>query len=133
MQGMAHAGFLGVHVVEIVRIGVNLYRHILDHLETITLKPDALDRVVGHQAHLTDSQQVENLRTDAIIAFVGAMTEMDVCLHRVKAFLLQLVSADFIHQAYAPAFLTEIEYATAPFGLYHLHCLVELFTAVAPL
>src|SRR5438128_9262417 len=73
----------------------------------------------------------QNLRTYTVISFVGAKTQVNISLYGIHSFFLQLVSAKFIYQANAPAFLVHIKNNSAAFILDHLHCFVQLFATVA--
>ena len=133
MKVVAHAFFLGVHVAQVIWIGLNFNRDIFNHLETVSFKAYALDGIVCHQTHLSDTEEVEDLRADAIIAFVGFMTEVDICLNSVKAFFLELISSDFIHQAYTASFLIEVDYCPTAFFFNHLHGFMKLLSAITAL
>ena len=76
---------------------------------------------------------MQYLRAYAVISLVGAEAQVDVGVHRIVALLLQLVCSNLVHQSYAASLLAEVYDSAAPFLLNHLHCLVELFAAVASL
>ena len=51
----------------------------------------------------------------------------------IPTLFLEFVGADLVYQTYAPSFLVEVNDGTFPFGINHLHGLVELGAAVASL
>ena len=88
MQIVAHALLLGVHVAEVVGIGGYLNGYVFDNFETVSFKTDTFYRIVCHKTHLTYAEQVQYLSTHALVAFVGIMTQMYVCLYSIKALFL---------------------------------------------
>src|SRR5206468_7497226 len=62
----------------------------------------------------------QNLRSDAVIPQVGSKAKLQVGVHRIEPFLLQLVSLQLINEADAAAFLPHIE-QNARAGFVNLH------------
>src|SRR3712207_2240343 len=56
---------------------------------------------------------------------------MNIGVHRVIAFFLQLVGRHLVHQTYATTFLLHVNHNTFTFFLNHFHRFAELFTTVA--
>ncbi len=131
MEVVPHAFLFSVHVAQIIRIGLHLYRNVFDHFKTVAFESYALDGIIGHQTHLAYPEKIQDLRTYSIVALVGSVAEVYVCFYGIKTFFLKLVCADFVHKSYAPAFLTEVDYGSAAFRFYHLHCFVQLLAAIA--
>ena len=71
MQMMPHALLFSVHVALVVRVGSNLYRHILHNLQAVAFEAHAFGGIVCHQTHFLNAEHVQNLGTNAIIALVG--------------------------------------------------------------
>src|SRR5919201_3572354 len=91
--------FLGLQVAGVVRIGIDLERHLLDDLE-----PDALDamvfaRIVGEDPHLANAEVVEDLGADAVVALVDRQPERLVRFNRVHAGVLQGVSPQLVAES----------------------------------
>ena len=59
-------------------IGLDLQRKRLDDFEAVAFEADALDRVVGEQAHLLDAELLEDLSADAVVTFVSLVAEVKV-------------------------------------------------------
>ena len=131
MQFVAHALLLGEHVAAVVGVDRYFHRHVLDDFQSESFETFALDGVVGDEAHLLNVEKAEYLCSDAVVALVGLMAQVEVGVHCVEPFLLEFVGSDFLHQTYASAFLVEVEYGSPSFFFDHLHCLVELLSAVA--
>ena len=55
---------------------------------------------------------------------------MYVGIYGVVSLLLKLVGCNLVHETYAAAFLLKVDYGSTAFLVYHLHCLVELLSAV---
>ena len=49
-QIVVHFFFFGPHVSLVPTVRLDLYRHVLDDLDAVTLQPYSLDGVVGHKA-----------------------------------------------------------------------------------
>ena len=128
---MAHAFLLGAHVEGVVFVGGDFDGHVLDHLQPVGFESDALDGVVGDEAHFGDADAAEDLCAHAVVALVSFMAEVQVGLDGVHAFVLQLVGVDLVHQPDAAALLVEVDHHAAPFFFDHAHSHVELLAAVA--
>lgn len=130
MEVVAHSFFFGVHVEAVVFVGGDFDGDVFDDFESIAFESDSFDGVVGHETHFLDAEEVENLRSDAIVAFVGSVSEVDVCLDGVKAFFLEFIGFDFVHESDSTAFLVEVDDGAASFFFDHAEGAVELFAAV---
>ena len=74
---------------------------------------------------------IQNLRADAVVAFIGTETQVYIRFHRIFSLLLQLLRAYLIHKAYPSSLLIHIDDDPLSFGLDELHGFGELFTALA--
>ena len=87
-------------------------------------------RIVGDEAHRFNFEIVEDERGNVVLALVGLMTEREICLNRVVALILQIVSAQFVEQADAAPFLPQIDHhAASGFGD-EAHGFLQLLTAI---
>ncbi len=130
---MTHTGFLGLHIALVIGIGLYFERHYLGNLHTVAFKANTFHGIVGHEAHILDSQCVEYMGTDTVIAFVGLVSEMKIGVDRIKAVLLKLVCRYLIHQTDAAALLVEIYDSSPAFLLDQLHGEMKLLAAFATL
>ena len=133
MEVVAHALFFGVHVTEVVVVGLYLDGDVLDDFEPVAFESNAFDGVIGHQAHFVYAEKIKYLSTDAVVALVSTVAEVYVGLDGIKSLFLKLISADFIHQTDAATLLIEIDHGASPLALYHAQGLMELLAAVAAL
>src|SRR6266550_231270 len=78
----------------VVRIGFGPDRHLLDHFQTIALKPDNFLRVICEESEPSHAQIEKNLCAEPIIAQVSCVPEFRVGLYGIESFLLQLVGVD---------------------------------------
>ena len=131
MQRMMHLIFFRAHIAQVVGVGLHLDGDILHDGYSITLQSYALDGVVGHQAQALGVHGTQYLCTYAVVALVGIEAQVDICLHGVFALLLQLVSADLVHQSDAATFLIEVYQYAFAFLLDAPHSFVQLFAAFA--
>ena len=101
------------------------------NLHAVSFQAEDLARIVRNDAQFFHAEIGENLRTDAVIAFVDRQTERDICLHGVRALILQLICAKLVGQADSSPFLPQIQKdATAFFGD-NFHCAVALCRTIA--
>src|SRR6187549_2018101 len=94
LQQMSHLEALRLEVALIVRIWVCLDRDEFHDLQAVSFQSDHLFRIIREEAHLSHAEIAENLRADAVVPKFRGEAEAKVCLHRVEAFLLELVSVD---------------------------------------
>jgi hypothetical protein len=73
--------------------------------QPVALKADDLLRVVRDETHLFDAEIDQDLRTETVVAFVDRKSQSQIRLDRIGTAVLQLVGAQLVGQAYAPAFL----------------------------
>src|ERR1019366_7914972 len=72
--------------VEIIRILFGLrrnYRNAVFDLQSITLEPDQLARIVRERPNFLEAEVEKNLRANSIVAKIGLETELFICLDRV--------------------------------------------------
>src|SRR5437879_8942333 len=91
-EQVPHLHFFGFEVPGVIRIGFAANRHLLDHLDAVTLETDNFLRVVGQKTELPNAEIEKNLRAESVIAQIARVTEPGICLHGVESFLLQFVS-----------------------------------------
>src|SRR6266581_2396093 len=89
LEQVPHLYFFGFKVPGVIRIGFAANRHLLDHLDAVTLETDNFLRVVGQKTELPNAEIEKDLRAESVIAQIARVTEPGVCLHGVEAFLLQ--------------------------------------------
>ncbi len=127
---MPHFLLLGFEVIKAFGMRRNdewyaveqFYAGIVEHLNFVG--------VVGQQSYGLDFHSVEHVYSDVVIAGVYLQTEMNIGVNRVEPEVLQIVSLEFIDDAYAPAFLSEVNDDTTVSGN-HLHRAVQLLSAIA--
>src|SRR5690554_1417258 len=83
VQIVPHPGFLGMHIILIISIGLHLYGNVLNNLQSITFESNPLNGVVGHQTHFTNPQLTQNLSTHTIVALVGLKAQFYIGIHCV--------------------------------------------------
>ena len=84
VQDVSHTFLFRFHVEFVVRIRSDFDRNVFYDCQPVCFQSDTLDGVVGHQAHLGDSQMAQDLGTDAVIAFVCLMSEMQICIFSIS-------------------------------------------------
>jgi hypothetical protein len=87
--------------------------------------------IVGHEAHGANAEELENFRGQLELAVVGAVAESVVGFDGVEPGVLELVGAEFGHEADAAAFLLLVEQDTGALVGYAGEREVELVVAVA--
>src|SRR5438067_7195795 len=128
---MAHLGLLRLEIFCVMRVGFGSNRHLLDHLNAVTLETYNLFRIVGQESELAHTEIVKNLRAQSVIAQIGRETELRIGLDGIESFLLQLVSMNFCREADPAAFLPHIkEHAVSFLGDLAERC-VKLVPAIA--
>lgn len=110
MQSMPHTVFLCMKITLIIFVRVYLDRHILGYLQTVSLKPHSFHRIIGKKPHFTHSYFAKNLRTNAIIALIRIVAEMDIGIDSIITLLLELICRYFRHKSYTTALLIEIKH-----------------------
>lgn len=128
---MSHAVFFGLQVLIIVLVRRYFDWNIFNNFKAVSLKAYTLCRIVGDKSHLVHAELAQHLRAAAVVALIGLESEMYVCINGIKAFFLQLIGLNFVHKSYAASFLLHIYQHALAFFLYHLHCLVQLLSAIA--
>ena len=131
MQVVAHAFLLRLEVTLVVLIGFNFDGYILNDFKAVSFEANALYRVVGHKTHFAHTKKVEDLCTDAVVAQVGVVAQVNVGVNGIKALFLQLISCDFCHKTDATTFLIEVEHNSLAFFFHHTHSTVKLFATIA--
>ena len=128
---MPHAVLLRPEIELVELVGSYLDGDVLDNRKTIRLEADTLHRIVGHQAHLRDTQMAEDLGADTIVALVSLVSETNIRVDRVHAVLLEFVRLHLFHQTDTATFLIEIDDRPATLGLDFPQSLVQLLAAIA--
>ena len=90
-----------------VRIGTD--GDALYDLQSVSLQPHDLARVVGEEADFFDSEISQDLGASAVVAEVGRKTEFLVGLDGVESLLLKLVGMDFGGKSDAATLLTHVD------------------------
>src|SRR5207248_11444333 len=93
----------------VMRVGFGSNRHLLDHLNAVTLETHNLLRIICQESELADTKIVKNLRAESVIAEIGRETELRIGLDGIESFLLQFVSVNFCREADAAPFLPHIK------------------------
>jgi hypothetical protein len=88
-------------------------------------------RVVGDQADRLNAQVAQHVGSRRVVALVGMMPQLQVCIDGVVADILQIVGAQFGKQPDAAPFLPQIEDDAGALDGDHAHGARELFAAVA--
>src|SRR5437764_5304322 len=86
-----------VLLIEFMRFSFK--RHSLHDVEAVTMETNNFLGVIRHQPDPADTEITEDLSAYAIIAEVGTETQFFVCLHRIEAFILELVGLQFVRKA----------------------------------
>src|SRR5690554_7294184 len=97
VQIVPHPGFLGMHIILIIGIGLHLYGNVLNNLQSITFESNSLNGIIGHQTHFTHPQLSQNLSTHTIVALIGLKTQFNIGIHGIQAFFLKFVSGNLAH------------------------------------
>lgn len=124
VQVMAHAGFLRVHVESVIVVRLYFNRHTFYDSQAVAFKTYALHGIVTHKSHVMHAERTQDICSHTIISLIGLVPEMKIGIDCVETLFLKFVSTYFIHQSYTAPLLIEIYNHTAPFLLYHAHCLV---------
>ncbi len=130
---MAEAVFFGAEVIDVVGGGGGLDGDLLDDFDAIDLEPAGFFGVVGEDFDLFEAEVPEDLSADAVVAFVGGKAEFEIGVNGVEALLLEFVGVEFIFEADASAFLTQIDQSADACLLNHLHSGDELLAAFTSL
>ena len=89
-------GFLGPQVTDIRRLWRDLDGNALDHTKPVSLDPDYLSRVIGHQSDVSKSEINQDLSSDPIIPEVRLEPQSQVGLDGITTFILKLVGSDLV-------------------------------------
>lgn len=109
---MTHLLFLGLEI-KCVELGwLYLYRNSLDNLKIVARKTIYLERVVGEQPDLSDSEIHEYLCSYGIISSIIRETELEICLNGVKSLILKRICLYLVDKAYSSALLALIYRST---------------------
>ena len=73
----------------------------------------------------------QDLGTDAVIAFVCLMSEMQICIDSVQTVFLKFIGFHLFHQSDAASFLVQVNDYSFAFLLDTLHCFVQLLATFA--
>ena len=133
LEFMSHSCFLSFKIRAVVFVWFNYDRDIFNDGQSIAFQADTLDWVIGDETEFADSHFSKNLCANAIFAFVGSETEMDVSIYCIVAFFLEFVGSNFVHQSDAASFLAEVNNDAFTFFFYHSHGFVQLFATIASL
>ncbi len=130
LEFVSHSGFLGFEVSAVVFTGRDDDGDFFDDGEAVAFDAIDLLRIVGHDTDLLEAEVSQDLRADAVVTFVGRQTEDFVGLDGVEAFFLEGVGVEFIGQADASAFLSEVDEDAFSGGVDGFHGVFELGAAV---
>src|ERR1051326_5611121 len=83
-QQMPKLRSLGLEVLRIVRIRLGADRHLLDHFQTVSLEPDNFLPVISQEPKLPHAEVEKNLRSESVVAEIGGIAKLRVCLHGVE-------------------------------------------------
>src|SRR3954470_15798506 len=122
---------LDLEVGAVLVVGIGEKGNPLDDLETISLEPDELARVIRHHAYRGEPQIPEDLRSDAVVAEVGSKAQALVGLHRVRPIILERIRPDFVEQADPASLLIEVDDSPLPLLRNQLHGSMQLKAAIA--
>ena len=141
-QGQHHTGTLGFEqmpellplgrqVVGVVGAGVHHQRHPLLHLQAIAAEAGDLAGVVGEQPQPVDAEVGEDLCADAVVAQIRREAKPLIGFNGVEPGFLEAVGLQFVDQADAPPFLTQINDHSLAFRFDLAQGRLQLGTAVA--
>jgi hypothetical protein len=88
--------------------------------------------IVRHQAHARNPQMPQNRPGQRVTPQVALEPELFVCFHRIGAVILQLISAQLVHQADTAAFLVFVDDQASPLSRNRMQRDLELRPAIAP-
>ena len=114
-QDVPHPLLLRFQITNIVFVGLNHDGDPLGDGDAVSLQTHNLFGVVGHQAHLPDTQIYQDLRANAIIPQIRLEAQLDIGIHRIHPALLKLIGPDLIDQPDATAFLMHVNNDTLAF------------------
>ncbi len=120
-----------LEVVAVVVVRLDLDRLLRDGGQPEAADPGDLPRVVREHADRRQPEVGEDLRPDPVLARVGLEAELEVRLDGVEPLLLELVRAQLVEQADAPALLGEVEQDALALCLDPGERALELLAAVA--
>ncbi len=115
-------------------MGITAYfqRHALDHIDPQIPECLHLDRIVGHEPELADTQVFEHVETHAVIPQIGGEAETFIRFDRIRAFVLEAIGTDLVEQPDAPSFLAQIEHDAPALDGDGAQRLLQLVATVAP-
>ena len=128
---MTHAALLGTQVHQIVFVGFDLDRDAFGDLHAEIGKLIDLVRIVGQKTQFLCTEISEDLCTDVVFAQVSGKAQGNIGVQGVKAFLLQLISLEFIDETDPSAFLAHVEEDASAFFFDLGHGCCQLIAAVA--
>ena len=133
-QEVPHLVSLGVQVVApFGAIGCD-DGDLVDHFQVVAVVNErvGLLRIVRQEPDPGKAQVLEDLKADAIVARVGAVTQGRVRLDGIEPLVLEIIGADLLDQADPPPLLGQVDECADPLGADHLQGHAELVAAVAP-
>ena len=133
VEDVAEAVFFGAEVIDVVRRGGYLEGDLLDDFDAIDLEPAGFFGVVGEDFDLLEAEVAEDLSADAVIAFVGGKTKLDIRVNCIEALFLKLIGVEFIFEADTSTFLAEVNKCADTRLFNHLQCGGELPAAFTTL
>src|ERR1700676_2186674 len=108
LEQVPHLYFFGFEVPGVIRIDFAANRHLLDHLDAVTLETDNFLRVVGQKTELPNAEIEKDLRAGAGIAEMARVTGPGIFPPGVESFFFQFVGVNFCRQPDAAPFLSHI-------------------------
>ena len=109
----------------------HLNRHAIGDFKAKLRKLIDLVRVIGQKTHGLHTQIAQDLRADEVLTLISLEAQCKICLKRIHALILQLVSAKLVYQADATTFLAHIQNHAAALFVNRAHSGSELITAIA--
>ena len=107
---------LRLEVSDVMRIGFDADRDLLDNFEAVTFETDDFPGVVGEEADAFETEIDEDLGTDAVLAEVHAVAEFLIRLDGVETIFLEFVGLNLRRETNTAAFLSHIKnYTTSGF------------------
>jgi hypothetical protein len=106
---MSHFAFLGLEVAARTFRDARLAGDAFDDPNSRTFELADFFRIVGKQTDFCRAEFFQNLRGEIVLARIGGKTQSFVSFDGVHSAVLEFVSAEFVQQADAAAFLGKIK------------------------
>jgi hypothetical protein len=129
---MIHAKSLRTQVVRIFRSRGYLDGSPMANFNPKPLQFPNLRGVIRNQVDGLYSQIANHQGCGGVITFIGLMPQLQIRFNCIKTRILEIVGSKLVHEADAPALLSEVEQHTALRVPDHLEGAFQLLAAVAP-